>query len=291
MKTLLRHKPALISFFFLILLILACFAANPLAEALGMTPGDLDLKHVKAPPSLHHLLGTDELGRDLLLRLLAGGRVSLSVSIAAALASALIGTTIGITAGFYGGAIDAALMRLTDGVLALPILPVLIVLSAVDLTKLGVAPSVAQSGTIALYRIIVIVTLFGWTVSARLVRGSTLSLKQRDYVTAARALGLGNFNIMRRHILPNLASPLLIATTLSVGYLILTESVLSFLGLGIQPPAASWGNMLTNAQEMITDDPRLAIWPGLMIFLTVIAFNFLGDGLQDSLNPRETRRA
>jgi peptide/nickel transport system permease protein len=116
-------------------------------------------------------------------------------------------------------------------------------------------------------------------------------LKQRDYVTAARALGLGNFNIMRRHILPNLASPLLIATTLSVGYLILTESVLSFLGLGIQPPAASWGNMLTNAQEMITDDPRLAIWPGLMIFLTVIAFNFLGDGLQDSLNPRETRRA
>ena len=138
----------------------------------------------------------------------------------------------------------------------------------------------------ALYRIIIVIALFGWTTVARLVRAETLSLKNRQFVRAAEALGASTAHIIMRHILPNSISPITVATTLSIGNIILMESVLSFLGLGIQPPIASWGNMLTNAQDFIWTAPALAIWPGLMIFATVIAFNFLGDGLQDALDPR-----
>ena len=138
----------------------------------------------------------------------------------------------------------------------------------------------------SLYRIVILITLVGWTTVARLVRGSTLSVREREFVRAARALGAGSSRIMLVHILPNVVSPIIVATTLSIGNIILLESVLSFLGLGIQPPIASWGNMLTGAQELIWDAPMLAVWPGLLIFLTVMAFNFLGDGLQDALDPR-----
>jgi peptide/nickel transport system permease protein len=177
-------------------------------------------------------------------------------------------------------------MRLTDAVIALPLLPLLIVLAAVDLGKIGVPASIAQSESASLYRILLIVALVGWTTVARLVRGATLSVRERDYVRAAVALGARPLRIMLRHVLPNVVSPIIVATTLSVGYVILTESVLSFLGLGIQPPLPSWGNMLTNAQELIWQAPALAVYPGLLIFVTVIAFNFLGDGLQDALDPR-----
>ena len=180
-------------------------------------------------------------------------------------------------------------MRLTDAVIALPLLPLLIVLAAVDLSKLGVPASLAQSEAASLYRILLIVALVGWTTVARLVRGTTLSVRERDFVRAAVAQGAGPLRIMLRHILPNVVSPIIVATTLSVGNVILTESVLSFLGLGIQPPLPSWGNMLTNAQELIWQAPALAIYPGLLIFVTVIAFNFLGDGLQDALDPRAER--
>ena len=198
----------------------------------------------------------------------------------------LLGTVIGLVAGYVGGRTDALLMRLTDAVIALPLLPLLIVLAAVDLGKLGVPASVAQSDGASLYRIILIVALVGWTTVARLVRGAALSVRERDFVRAAVALGAGPLRIMRRHVLPNVVSPIIVATTLSVGNVILMESVLSFLGLGIQPPLPSWGNMLTNAQELIWQTPALAIYPGLLIFVTVIAFNFLGDGLQDALDPR-----
>jgi peptide/nickel transport system permease protein len=175
-------------------------------------------------------------------------------------------------------------------VIALPLLPLLIVLAAVDLGKLGVPAAIAQSESASLYRILLIIALVGWTTVARLVRGATLSVRERDYVRAAVALGARPLRIMTRHILPNVVSPIIVATTLSVGYVILTESVLSFLGLGIQPPLPSWGNMLTNAQELIWQAPALAIYPGLLIFVTVIAFNFLGDGLQDALDPRAEAR-
>jgi peptide/nickel transport system permease protein len=177
-------------------------------------------------------------------------------------------------------------MRVTDGVIALPLLPLLIVLAAVDLNKLGLPPAITESENVSLYRIVLIISLVGWTTVARLVRAETLTLKRREFIRAAVAQGAGAGRIMRVHILPNAMSPIIVATTLSIGNIILFESVLSFLGLGVQPPVASWGNMLTNAQELIWSDPALAIWPGLLIFATVIAFNFLGDGLQDALDPR-----
>jgi peptide/nickel transport system permease protein len=180
-------------------------------------------------------------------------------------------------------------MRLTDSVIALPLLPLLIVMAAIDLNKLGVPPEIATSPNVSLYRIVLIIALVGWTTVARLVRGAALSLRERDFVLAAIAQGAGPMTVMFRHILPNAISPIIVATTLSVGAIILLESVLSFLGLGIQPPIASWGNMLTNAQDMIYEAPALAVFPGLAIFATVIAFNFLGDGLQDALDPKAFR--
>jgi peptide/nickel transport system permease protein len=281
-----RHHLAVASGVVLVLLALASSAAPLLASLLGHDPNAVDLLGRFAGPSAAHPLGTDELGRDLLLRLLYGGQVSLFVGLVGALAAALLGTLIGLIAGYVGGRTDALLMRLTDAVIALPLLPLLIVLAAVDLGKLGVPAAVAHSEGASLYRILLIVALVGWTTVARLVRGAALSVRERDYVRAALALGAGPLRIMRRHLLPNVVSPIIVATTLSIGNVILMESVLSFLGLGIQPPLPSWGNMLTNAQELIWQAPALAIYPGLLIFVTVIAFNFLGDGLQDALDPR-----
>jgi len=285
-----RNRFAAASLVLLLLLALLSLAAPLIAEIRGIDPNAADLLSRLEPPSWQHWLGTDDLGRDLFLRLLQGGRISLLVGIAAALIAAVAGSIIGVLAGYIGGRWDALLMRLTDIVIALPVLPLLILLSAVDLSKLGIPPELARSPSMSLYQIVVIVSLFGWTTVARLVRGMTLSLKTRDYVRAATALGAGPLRIMARHILPNALSPVVVATTMSVGSIILFESVLSFLGLGVQAPLASWGNMLTNAQELIWSSPMLAIWPGLLIFVTVVAFNFVGDGLQDALDPRALDR-
>lgn len=282
----LRHRLAVASLLTLAVLGLASLSAPLMERALGVDANAADLFLRMQPPSAAHPLGTDELGRDLLCRLLYGGRVSLGVGLVAAIFSAIIGTAIGLVAGYSGGIVDRLLMRFNDAVIALPLLPLLIVLAAVDLGKLGLPPTVAQSENISLYRIIVIITLFGWNAVARLVRAETLALRQREFIRAAVALGTAPHSIMWRHILPNAVSPIIVATTLSIGHIILFESTLSFLGLGIQPPAASWGNMLTNAQEVIWSAPELAVWPGLLIFVTVMAFNFLGDGLQDALDPR-----
>jgi peptide/nickel transport system permease protein len=271
--------------------IAAAALAMPLAAlTLHADPSTVDLLDRFASPSAAHPLGTDELGRDLLLRLLEGGRVSLAIGIAAALAAAAIGTAIGITAGYLGGWTDRVLMRLTDGVIALPLLPLLIVLAALDLHKLGIPHSVADAPGISLVRIIILAMLIGWTTAARLVRSTTLVTRQRDFVRAAQSLGAGTPHILMRHILPNVMAPLVVATTLSVGDIILLESVLSFLGLGVQPPLASWGSMLSNAEELITSSPLLAVYPGVMIFLTVIACNLLGDALLQRFDPRDPVR-
>jgi peptide/nickel transport system permease protein len=275
----------------LLFLMATATAGVPLVERfLGVTAEAIDLTARFAPPSTAHPLGTDELGRDLLVRLLYGGRVSLLVGLAAALAAAAVGTVLGLIAGYAGGRTDAVLMRLTDGVIALPLLPLLIVLAAVDLGKLGLPEPLATSEDISLYRIVAIVALVGWTTVARLVRAATLQLRERDFVLAAIGHGAGPIRVMAVHILPNLVSPIAVATTLSVGNTILLESVLSFLGLGIQPPVPSWGNILTNAQELVWTAPGMAIFPGLLIFLTVMAANFVGDGLQDAFDPRSESR-
>lgn len=281
-----RHPFALASVVLLATFALASLCAPLIETALGIDANKVDLLARLAPASAEAWLGRDELGRDIFVRLLYGGQVSLLVGIVTALVAAVIGTCIGLLAGYRGGAIDAVLMRFTDSMIALPLLPLLIVLAALDLAKLGVPEAIAQSDHISLYRIVVIVALAGWTTSARLVRGAALSMRERDFVAAARAQGASSARIMFIHILPNLISPVVVATTLSAGKVILMESVLSFLGLGIQPPTSSWGNMLTNAQQSIYSAPELAIYPGLLIFLTVIAFNFLGDGLQDALDPK-----
>jgi peptide/nickel transport system permease protein len=268
----------------------ASYTGPLLGIVLGTDPQTVDLFDRVAGPSPSHPLGTDELGRDVLLRLLEGGRVSLAIGAVAALAAATLGTMIGLVAGYLGGWTDRVLMRMTDAVIALPLLPLLIVLAALDLAKLGIPRELARSEEVSFFRLIALVTLVGWTTAARLVRGATLVTRAQDFVRAARSLGASVPRILLWHVLPNVTGPLIVATALSVGEIILLESVLSFLGLGIQPPMASWGSMLSNAQEMIATAPLLAIYPGAMIFLTVISCNLLGDALHRRLDPRLAAR-
>ena len=284
-----RYRLAVASVWVLAGLFIATLASPVIEAALGLDADAVNLFDRAAPPSVEHWLGTDELGRDLLLRLLRGGQVSLLVGFTAAIASAVIGTCLGLVSGYFGGRVDAVIMRFADGVISLPLLPLLIVLAAVDPEKLGLPEVISNSESFSLQRIVVIIALVGWPTVARLVRAATLSLRQREFVLMALAQGFGPARIMLRHILPNAASPILVATTLTVGNVILFESVLSFLGLGIQPPVPSWGNMLTGAQDLISEAPALAVWPGMLIFVTVIAFNLLGDGLQAALDPRSRK--
>ena len=281
-----RHRTGMAALGLLILLVLFCLSAWPVQALLGVDPTTTDLLGRFDPPGPVHLLGTDDAGRDVLVRLMTGGQISLLVGLIATLVGAVVGVAIGVAAGYFGGVVDGALMRITDGVLALPLLPLLIVLGALDLTKLGFSPDFARSGAAGFWRVVVIISLFDWTAVARVVRAATLSLKEREFVTSARASGGGAWYVVLAHILPNVASPLIVALTLTVGRVILFESVLSFLGFGIVPPTPSWGNMLNNAQDLVTTAPLLAILPGLLIFLTVIAVNLLGDGLRQAFDPR-----
>ncbi len=283
-----RHRAGVASLILLVTLVVFSLAAWPLQAALGLDPNATDLLARYDPPSARHWLGTDEAGRDELLRLMLGGQTSLLVGVLATAAGGALGLLIGLLAGYFGGRTDALLMRVTDGMIALPLLPLLIVLGAVDLTKLGFSAAFAHSGAAGFWRIVIVITLVDWTSIARQVRAATLSVRERDYVRAAWASGGGAGYVMLTHILPNIATPVIVAATLTVGRVILLESVLSFLGFGIVPPTPSWGNMLNNAQEMVTTSPALAIYPGLLIFLTVIAVNFLGDGLQHAFDPRST---
>jgi len=240
-----------------------------------------------------HLLGTDELGRDVFIRLVYGTRVSVSVGLLVALMSGLIGLVIGSLAGYYGGRVDSMLMRVTDALLSLPILVVLIVVSAVDLGKvLGGTPLsfIVDHQYESVIKMVIILCAFSWMQAARLVRGSILSLKEQEFVLAARVLGARDRTIIVSHIVPNVIAPLLVAVTLGIGNAILFEAALSFLGLGIQPPTPSWGNMLHNAQDMVQHAPMLAVLPGLLILLTVISFNYVGDGVRDAVDPRAIRR-
>ena len=252
--------------------------AAPWVQAwLGHDPFTPDLFQRFGPSSAAYPLGTDELGRDVLLRLLFGARVSLTVGIAVALGATGLGTLIGLAAAWRGGWLDALLMRLADGLLSLPALPLLVVLAAVDTGRFGL-PRGEAAADIA--RITLILVLFGWVGVARLTRAAALTQLSLDYVAAARVAGASEARVLWRHVLPNIAGPLSVATALAVAGAILAESTLSFLGLGIQPPAPSWGNMLSNAQEMVFSAPMGAVWPGLFILAAVAGCTLLADGLR-----------
>ena len=280
------HRAGMGSLAVLALLLVFALAAWPTAVLLGIDPYQTDLFSQYGPPSPQHPLGTDDAGRDELVRLMLGGQVSLLVGVLSTVFGSAVGLLVGVVAGYIGGRTDGLLMRFTDGVIALPLLPLLIVLGALDLTKLGFSADFARSPAAGFWRVVVIIALVDWTGIARLTRAATLALRERDYVRSARASGGSAAYVMASHILPNVATPLIVAVTLTVGRVILFESVLSFLGFGIVVPTPSWGNMLNNAQELVNTDPALAIYPGVLIFVTVIAVNFLGDGLQHAFDPR-----
>ena len=267
-----RHVPALISVGILGLLIIVCLAAPVIAPYKFDT---IDLRNARQPPTLKHLMGTDELGHDQFTRVLYGGRISLLIGLTAALVGTASGTLIGALAGYYGGRLDNLLMRFTDIAFSIPTLPLLIVISAFTKSSLPI--------------MILVIGGLSWMGTARVVRGSVLSIKQQDFITAARSIGARDSDIILRHILPNILGPIVVGATLSVGGAIITESALSFLGLGVQPPTPSWGNMLQDSQATMASKPWLTIFPGLAILVTVLCVNFIGDGLQDALDPTQRR--
>jgi peptide/nickel transport system permease protein len=245
----------------------------------------IDYSAALQPPSQAHPLGADDLGRDLLARVLLGGRVSIAVGLAAMLLAITLGALIGAFAGFFGGALDGVLMRLTDLFISLPQLPLLLLVIFLfrDSLRAALGPVV---GIFVL--IVGVIGVLNWMSVARLVRAGFLSLKQKEFTEAARCLGASNARIMFRHILPNVLGPVIVAATLSVGSAIITESTLSFLGLGFPPDVPTWGRLLYDAQNFLDLAPYLAIFPGLLIFLTVLSINYIGDGLRDALDPRRT---
>lgn len=254
----------------LVVILLALGAAfAPLITA--HDPYAIDMSNIAAPPSASHILGTDELGRDLFARLVYGARISLMIGIIPALIAQVVGTAVGIASGYHGGAVDYILMRIADVVLAFPS------------TLLSLAIMYTLSGS--LINLFIALSVIGWASTARVVRALTLSLKTREYVEAARSMGVSGFMIMLRHILPNCIPTIVVLLTLRIPDYILQEAALSFLGMGAQPPTPSWGLIATKGKEYLFSAPWIGIAPGVFILVTVLAFNFMGDGIRDSLDP------
>ncbi len=268
------HRPALAGITVLSLLALLS-AFVPLISPYD--PEKTALLLIYEPPSGAHPFGTDGLGRDLATRILYGGRVSLAVGLLAVTVAVTFGTLVGMLAGYYGRWIDSVLMRFVDMMYSIPQLYLLIVI--------GVLVKGMSVGVL-----IVVLGLLRWMTTSRLVRAQFLSLKHREFVEAARAVGARDARIILQHILPNSLAPIIVAATLGIAGAIITESTLSFLGLGIQPPTASWGNMLRDATSEMDKAPWMAVFPGLFIFLAVVSINFVGDGLRDALDPRHVIR-
>jgi peptide/nickel transport system permease protein len=258
------------------LVVLALFVLSFLAPLITpYDPDAIDAYRVLLPPSSGNWFGTDELGRDVFTRVLFGARISLKVGFVAVGIAVLIGTVIGLVAGFYGGWLDTILMRFVDVMLCFPTF--FLILAVIAMLE----PSI--------WYIMIIIGLTGWMGVARLVRAEVLSLRERDFVMAARAMGASDLRIIFRHIFPNAMTPVLVSATLGVAGAILTESALSFLGIGVQPPTPSWGNILTSGKDYIEFAWWLSLFPGLAILVTVLSYNLLGEGIRDALDPRLRR--
>jgi peptide/nickel transport system permease protein len=273
-----RHPGAIAGTIVLAILVLAVILA-PLSP---YDPEASDLPDRLQPPSLQHPFGTDALGRDLFTRCLYGGRISLSVGFLVVLITLGIGIPVGAVAGYFGGWLDNVLMRITDAALSLPALMVLILLSAI-LREIEL-PLFERNNVLT---IAFVIGALSWMTVARLVRASFLTIREMEFITAAHCMGAASLRIMVRHILPNAVGPIIVEATLEMGYAIMEEAGLSFLGFGIQPPTPSWGNLLESAWEHMLKHPWLAIFPGLMIFLTIISINYIGDGLRDAFDPHK----
>ncbi len=265
-----RHKLAIAGGITLLLLLLYSFGGGLIytAQVANFTDTSARLQG----PSAEHPFGTDTVGRDILARTIQGGRISLTIGVAVAILEILLGVVIGAIAGYYGGLTDSVLMRLTEAMLIIPQLFLLIVMARI------------VGGSVPL--IIIIISVTSWMYVARIVRAEFLSLKENDFVLAARSIGTPTSQIIFKHILPNSIAPIVVSATLAVANAILSEAYISFLGLGVQPPTATWGNMLDGSYNYIESAPWLWIFPGLLILLTVLSINFLGDGLRDALDPR-----
>ncbi|MDR9483568.1 MULTISPECIES: ABC transporter permease [Sediminimonas] len=273
------HKGALLGMFI--------FAVIVLGVLLGpyLWPYDatyIDIRARNEGPSFAHPMGTDQLGRDTMARMMAGGQTSISVGVTAMLLALVLGSLIGVVAGFFKR-LDGPLMRLTDLFLALPLLPLLLVMVLLFREPLS-ATFGPETGIFIL--IVVAIGITSWMPTARIVRGDVLALKEREFVLAARSIGTTNFRMITRHILPNVMSPIMVSATLGIANAIITESALSFLGLGFPPDFPTWGRLLYDATNYLQQYPERVIWPGAAISLTVLSVNYLGDGLRDALDPR-----
>lgn len=270
LKGFLRHRLGVVSLIVLVILLIACFGAGWIAP---YPQGQQDLLTGPTPPSGAHWLGTDELGRDYLSEILFSGQISLAIGLAVALLATVVGTALGAIAGYVGGWIGELIMRITDLFLIVPAIALL----AVILQGLGPSPTT----------IVLALTALGWTYIARVVRSQVLSLREKDFIDAARGIGASGFRIVVSHLLPNLAGVIVVAMSLAVASSIIAESTLSFLGFGVQPPQTSWGSMLSQAAGYVgTPQVYLLYFPGLFILVTVLCVNFIGDGLRDALDPQ-----
>jgi peptide/nickel transport system permease protein len=269
----LRRNPTALAGGAIVLLFLIVAIAAPLLAP--YEPNVSSWLTVRKPPTAAHWMGTDDVGRDVMSRLIHGSRASLSAGIISVAIALLIGVPLGVLAGFYGGWLDAVISRVTEAVLACPFLILAIALAAF------LGPSLTNA--------MIAIGISAAPIFVRLARGQVLSVKTEDYVLGARAVGCSDFRIIRRYILPNIFPPLLVQSTLTIATAIIAEASLSFLGLGQQPPDPSWGSMLNTAKNFITQAPWMAIWPGVAIFVVVFGFNILGDGLRDALDPRDSR--
>ncbi len=276
-----RHRLAMIGTTVLLVMVVAV-VAGPLAWRLPVN--EIDFKQKLKGPTWSHPLGTDDLGQDLLARMLYGGRISLAVGVAAMLIAISLGTAIGAASGYVGGAVDHTLMRLTDLFLSIPALPLLLLIVYLfrDALKKAVGP---EAGVFVL--IVVVIGGLRWMPVARLVRAQFLSLREKEFVEAARGLGAPPLRQVVRHILPNAMAPVIVAGSLDVAAAIIAESTLSFLGLGFPPDIPTWGRLLFDAKDTLDFAPHWAIFPGTAIFLTVLSINYIGDGLRDALDPRK----